>query len=99
MLLIGPRPCRSGAGALGNDALRAAVHLLARDPNWQVLSTPDPHAWDLEIYYAPEGLSYALHLERATATAASPERPSSAPTLSPGLVLQRHFRFWAVQHL
>ncbi len=55
---------------LSDDALRAAVHLLDRDPNWQVTSTPGSCVWDLAIYYAPEGLSYALHLTRATATAA-----------------------------
>ncbi len=56
------------AGALSDDALRAGVLVLDRDPNWQVLSTPGPRALTLTLLYSPEGTSYAVHLERATAT-------------------------------
>jgi len=56
------------AGTLSDTTLRAAVHLLDRDPNWQVLSTPGPRAWDLTLLYSPEGRSYALHVERAGAS-------------------------------
>ncbi len=70
---LSPRPsphdvCAYVAGTLSDAALRAAVHLLDCDPNWQVLSTPGSRAWDLTLLYSPEGTSYALHLERATAS-------------------------------
>jgi len=64
--------------ALRDDALRAAVQLLDRDPNWQVSSTPGPRAWDLTLCYAPEGTSYALHVERATAAWHLARRPLTA---------------------
>jgi len=71
-LSLSPRPTPHEVhayfvGALSNDALRAAVHVLDRDPNWQVTSTPGPRAWDLTLLYSPEGTAYALHVERATA--------------------------------
>ncbi len=74
-LSLSPRPSPHEvltyfADALSDDALRAAVHVLDRDPNWQVLSTSGPRAWDLTLLYSPEGTAFALHVERATATAA-----------------------------
>ncbi len=69
---LSPRPsphdvCAYFAGALSDDALRAGLQVLDRDPNWQVSSTPGPRAWDLTLLYSPEGTSYALHVERAAA--------------------------------
>ena len=57
------------AAPLTDAALRAAVHLLDRDPNWLVISTPGSRTWELTLLYGPEGSTSVLHLERVTATA------------------------------
>jgi len=51
---------------ISDAALRAALAVLAADPNWHLRQTPGPTSWDLALCYAPEGAWQYVTLRRQT---------------------------------